>query len=220
MLSPRFAGSKSVSPMANNLDPSGVPRPELPHSTFLHLSPDKMKRLLLILILCLVLPVAFSACSKAEKPPGGSAAGSPFATDSPKISSESVVKAAAQEVEITAGGAGEAIVKVTVQSGYHINSNPPSYPYLKATELDMADTGGISVDYIFYPKPLIKKFAFAEKPIQVYEGETPLTVALEVARTAAKGQRSIPAKLRIQACDDQVCYAPGSIEVVIPVLIK
>ena len=179
-----------------------------------------MKRLVLILIPYMVLPVAFSGCSNAEKLPGGLAASSSPTPGVTKISSESVVKAAAQGVEIPAGRAGEAIVKVTVQSGYHINSNPPSYPYLKATELVLENTEGISLDYVFYPKPLIKKFAFAEKPIQVYEGETPITAALQVAQTAAKGQRSIPAKLRIQACDDQVCYAPGSIEVVIPVLIK
>jgi hypothetical protein len=130
------------------------------------------------------------------------------------------VKVAVQGIEVPAGGIADAIVRVTIQSGYHINSNPPTYPYLKATELDVADTDEISLNSIFYPKPLVKKFAFADKPLHVYEGETPLTVALEAAPTAQKGQQSIPAKLRIQACDDQVCYPPGSIDVVIPVLIK
>jgi hypothetical protein len=131
-----------------------------------------------------------------------------------------VVKVAVQGAEIPAGGIADTIVRVSIQSGYHINSNPPTYPYLKATELEMADTDEISLDSVLYPKPLVKTFAFAEKPLHVYEGEIPLTVALEAAKTAKKGQRSIPAKLRIQACDDQVCYPPGSIDVVIPVLIK
>jgi hypothetical protein len=131
-----------------------------------------------------------------------------------------VVKVAVQGAEIPAGGIADTIVRVSIQSGYHINSNPPTYPYLKATELEMADTDEISLDSVLYPKPLVKTFAFAEKPLHVYEGEIPLTVALEAAKTAKKGQQSIPAKLRIQACDDQVCYPPGSIDVVIPVLIK
>jgi hypothetical protein len=45
-------------------------------------------------------------------------------------------------------------------------------------------------------------------------------VAFEAAPTAKKGQQSIPAKLRIQACDDQVCYPPGSIDIAIPVTVK
>lgn len=178
-----------------------------------------MNRLLLVLILCAMIP-AFSACSKWQNPTGETAASSPTPAAVPKTTSESVVKVAIQGIEVSAGGLADAIVRVTVQSGYHVNSNPPTYPYLKATELDMADTDEISLNSVFYPKPLVKKFAFADNPLHVYEGETPLTVTLGAAPTAKKGQQSIPAKLRIQACDDQVCYPPGSIDVVIPVLIK
>ncbi len=178
-----------------------------------------MNRRSSVLILCLVImaPV-FSACSKNQDTSGGTATSSP--TPVPKITSESVVKVAVQGAEISAGGFADAIVRVTVQSGYHINSNPPTFPYLKATELEMADTDEISLNSVFYPKPLVKTFAFSDKPLHVYEGETPLTVAFEAAKSAKKGQQSIPAKLRIQACDDQVCYPPGSIDVVIPVMIK
>jgi DsbC/DsbD-like thiol-disulfide interchange protein len=175
-----------------------------------------MNRLFVLLVFCAVMVVASAACLKGEKPDADAAARDGV----PKITSESVVKVAVQGAEIPAGGIADAIVRVTVQSGYHINSNPPTYPYLKATELDMADTDEISLNSVFYPQPLVKTFAFAEKPLHVYEGETPLTVALEATKTAQKGQQSIPAKLRIQACDDQVCYPPGSIDVVIPVLIK
>jgi hypothetical protein len=179
-----------------------------------------MNRLLPVPILCLTVTAAFSACAKGQKPNGQTAASSPTPAAVPKTTSESVVKVAVQSVEIPAGGIADAMVRVTVQSGYHINSNPPTYPYLIATELDMADTDEISLHSVFYPKPLVKKFAFAEKPLHIYEGETPLSVALQAAPTANKGQHSIPAKLRIQACDEQVCYPPGSIDVVIPVLIK
>ncbi|MBA2527995.1 MAG: hypothetical protein H0V18_19770 [Pyrinomonadaceae bacterium] len=179
-----------------------------------------MNRLLPVLILCLALTAAFSACSKGQKPNGETTASSPTPAAIPKTTSESVVKVSVQSVAIPAGGFADAIVRVTVQSGYHINSNPPTYPYLKATELDVADTDEISLNSVSYPKPLVKKFAFADKPLHVYEGETPLSVALKAAPTAKKGQQSIPAKLRIQACDDQVCYPPGSIDLAIPVLIK
>ncbi len=138
----------------------------------------------------------------------------------PGVSSEKLVKAAVQPVEMPVNGSAEATVQVTVQNGYHINANPASYPYLIPTELTIPETEGVSVNYTYYPNPLIKKFSFAEEPLRVYEGETPIRVALQAAETAAKGQRSLAATLRIQACDDQVCYPPGSIAVAIPVLIK
>ena len=168
-----------------------------------------------------LLPVlALMACSSNQNSPSSSSTQSTPSNTVAKITSQSVVKVAVQGAEIPVGGFADAIVRVTVQSGYHINSNPPSYPYLKATELDMADTNEVSLNSVFYPQPMVKKFAFAEEPLKVYEGETSLTVSLQAVKTAKKGQQSLPAKLRIQACDDQVCYPPGSIDVAIPVLIK
>ena len=61
--------------------------------------------------------------------------------------------------------------------------------------------------------------AFAEKPLDVYEGETELKVLLKAAKSSKPGNHSLAGKLRIQACDDQVCYPPGSLEVMIPVMI-
>lgn len=174
------------------------------------------------LILMFVLTaLAFTACSRSStNSPAGTASESASPAAVSTTTSESVVKVAVQPAEIPAGGFGDAIVRVTVQNGYHINSNPPTFPYLKATELEMDDTDELSIDSVFYPKALVKKFAFSDQPLDVYEGETLLTMSLKASKTAKKGQQSIPAKLRIQACDDQVCYAPGSVELVIPVLIK
>jgi hypothetical protein len=67
---------------------------------------------------------------------------------------------------------------------------------------------------------LNKKFSFADELLAVYEGQVELKVALLADKGARHGQTSIPAKLRIQACDDQVCYPPGTIDVWIPVTVK
>ena len=79
---------------------------------------------------------------------------------------------------------------------------------------------GLSVGPVSYPKALDKKFPFAEKPLAVYEGESEIKATLKAAKSAKPGQRSISGRLRIQACDDQVCYPPGRLELAIPVNIK
>jgi len=111
-------------------------------------------------------------------------------------------------------------VRLTIQSGYHVNANPPTFPYLKATALEISPADGVSVAFVTYPKAVNKKFAFAEQALSVYEGETDLKATLKSDQTAKKGERSIPARLRIQACDDQVCYPPGTVELAIPVNVK
>jgi thioredoxin:protein disulfide reductase len=155
-----------------------------------------------------------SACSK---PADDSQSVSNASTQ--RITSESVVKVSAQPVAMAAGESTDAVVRVTIQSGYHVNANPPTFPYLKATELDITAGDGISVSFVSYPTALTKKFAFADKPLAVYEGDTELKARLK-ADSARKGEHSLAAKLRVQACDDQVCYPPGQIELRIPVTVR
>jgi len=172
-----------------------------------------MTRLLLAFISGVFL-IALSGCSK---PAQNTAAPS---AEPPKITSMSVVKVTADPMEVVAGQSNEAIVKINIQSGYHINANPATFEYLKATELDLPDTPEVLVDYIYYPNPQVKKFPFSEQPLRVYEGETQLRVMLNAEKNATKGARTIPAKLNVQACDDKVCYPPGTVDVSIPVTIK
>ena len=63
-------------------------------------------------------------------------------------------------------------------------------------------------------------FSFSSKPLSVYEGDTAVRIMLKAANSAPKGQHSIAAKLKVQACDDQVCYAPGEIEFAIPITVN
>jgi DsbC/DsbD-like thiol-disulfide interchange protein len=180
-----------------------------------------MPRLTRITIGCLLLSLIATACSKPAENSAVKSAVTPVASPSAqRITSVSVVKAVAQPVQIPIGGSAEAVVQVTIQNGYHINANPPTYPYLKATALEIATGDGVSVAFLTYPKAVDKKFAFAEKPLSVYEGEAELRATLKADKAAKTGERSIPAHLRIQACDDQVCYPPGKLELAISVNIK
>src|SRR5262245_8620833 len=136
------------------------------------------------------------------------------------ITSESVVRFEPEPVELRAGSTGAAVLHVIVQPGYHVNANPPTYPYLKATEFELAPSGGLTVNFITYPNSIVKKFPFAENPVAIYEGDTKVKVPLKAGQSAAKGSSNLSGKLKVQACDDQVCYPPGEIAVTVPVTVK
>jgi DsbC/DsbD-like thiol-disulfide interchange protein len=171
-----------------------------------------MKNKILMFLFCCLM----TGCAKA--PAENSAATN--ATEAPPIRSVDVVKATPQQVTLAAGESGEAVVKLEIKNGYHVNANPPSFPYLKATELQISPADGISVQFMRYPDPLTKKFAFAEKPLAVYEGETTLKANIKADKTAKPGTHNLSAKLSVQACDEAVCYAPGTMDVTVPVNIK
>jgi DsbC/DsbD-like thiol-disulfide interchange protein len=175
-----------------------------------------LKSFLIVSVLCVL-----AACAKQTSNPQPQAVSSPAGTNETKrVASVDVVKATPQPVEVKAGATAQLLVPLKIQSGYHLNANPPTYSYLKATQLDIAASDGISASSISYPTPLTRKFAFADKPLAVYEGETELKATIKADKSASKGEHSLAAQLRVQACDDQVCYPPGQIELRVPVKVK
>ena len=141
-------------------------------------------------------------------------------SEPPAINSVDVVKANAQELTVAAGESGETLVRLQITDGYHVNANPASFSYLIPTQLELTPADGIAVEFITYPDPLTRKFSFSEKPLAVYEGETSLKARLKADKASKPGTHNLSAKLRVQACDDKVCYAPGAIDLVVPVNIK
>ena len=181
-----------------------------------------------LIIVCL-FALFLSACSQSEtsKPGTTSSANTAEASNSsPPIETSTkappadVVRVETPSVEIKAGSSGEASIKLTIASGYHINANPPSFPYLKATELNVEPTAGITAGKPVYPSSVTRKFAFSKDPLAVYEGETAIKLPLSAAGNAQKGAQMLKGKLRVQACDEEACYPPRTIETSIPVTVK
>jgi DsbC/DsbD-like thiol-disulfide interchange protein len=175
---------------------------------------ERVRILLLKHLAVAMLMLLFAACSRISinQNDGASSGG--------QASSESVVLFSAEPVEIAANTSTEAVVHVKVKDGYHVNANPPTYSYLKPIELELKPGNGFSVGFITYPDPTVKKFPFADKPLSIYEGDTALKILLKADAAASKGSSNLAGKLKVQACDDQVCYPPGEISIAIPVIVK
>jgi len=175
----------------------------------------------LLLFACLSLFIV-AGCSKSDpKLANNPEDAKPDLTQGKRISSLDVVRSADPRIEINAGSSGEVGVHLMIQQGYHINANPPTYPYLRATKLTVGATpAGISAGPVVYPKSLRRKFGFAEEPLDVYEGEIDLKLTLKVDKSTPKGETFIPVMIEVQACDDQVCYAPAIINLMIRPTIK
>ena len=173
-----------------------------------------------IVIGSLLLASLLASCSTRSTDTTNQTPGANASPEKPPVASTSVVKVTAQETVIQKGATSEVRVQLTIEPGYHINANPPTYSYLRATALEIPDEQGLSASSITYPKAITKKFAFAEQELAVYEGEVVIKVQLKPNKATKPGEQKIGARLRVQACDDQVCYPPGVIDFGIPVNVK
>ncbi|MBC7797791.1 MAG: hypothetical protein H7Z37_13035, partial [Pyrinomonadaceae bacterium] len=83
------------------------------------------------------------------------------------------VKVSAEKLDVKTGTSAQATIKLNVVAPFHINANPPSEKNLIATTASIPNPKkGFFIDGTIYPKGEDKKFAFSEKPLSVYAGET------------------------------------------------
>lgn len=125
-----------------------------------------------------------------------------------------------QKVAAKRGAAVESKIPMTVQQGYHVNSNTPSDEYLIPLKLTWKATGALEAGAVVYPKPTLEKYEFSEKPLSVFTGKFDVTAHFKVKADAPAGPGAAVGTLRYQACSDRACYPPKSIEVTVPYAVQ
>lgn len=114
---------------------------------------------------------------------------------------------------VAAGSQFTGTVTLAVRSGYHINAQKPTEEFLIGTSVTMTPPAGVTVVKTGYPKAEMAQFSFSEEPLAVYEGTVKIPVTMKVDAAAAAGQLTIPGKVRFQACNDQQCLPPSTVDV-------
>ncbi len=113
---------------------------------------------------------------------------------------------------VKAGSAVRAALKVTLPEGLHVQSNAPRDPSLIPTELTIDAPPGVTVAEIVFPPSTDLKQEGSDQPLAVFEREFAIGVTFNVASTVRTGDLQVPARLRYQACDAQMCYPPARAE--------
>ncbi len=121
---------------------------------------------------------------------------------------------------VKSGETFKAEVTLTIADGWHINSNTPKQEYMIGTSLTVDTTEGFAMAQVVYPKEQTVKLSISETPLRVYSGTVGITVTFATSANVAKGKVVLKGTLRLQACNDQICVAPSTIPVELPVTIE
>jgi hypothetical protein len=166
--------------------------------------------------ICFAL-VPLSGCNKpqansskpADKPTG------------PEIkSSADVVKVQSSTVALSAGGSADATVILSISSGYHVNANPATFPYLIPTQVTAGAIEGITAATPIYPEAEKRKFMFANEPLAVYEGEAQIRLPLRAQKNVTPGSHLMPLNIKVQACDHEQCFPPAMLNTTMAIEVK
>ena len=113
------------------------------------------------------------------------------------------------EARVTPGTAGAMLrIDATLSAGWHVNSHVPSEDYLIATSVRVDPAVGVRAGAPRYPEGRMKKFAFADKPLSVYEGSFTVEVPLTIEGASPP---EVTGAVEYQACNDTQCLAPASV---------
>ena len=104
-------------------------------------------------------------------------------------------------------------IVIDIPGGYHINSNRPLETYLIATSVKVDPENGVRAGAVSYPRPLLKTFKFSKKQLSVYEGQVRLKFSVTVPANYSDDSTKVKARVRLQSCNDEVCFPPKNYEV-------
>jgi DsbC/DsbD-like thiol-disulfide interchange protein len=169
----------------------------------------------LCLSLSLLVVVLLASCTRSDPNAKTTEPSLPPVTLNQVSSSADVVKVTtpelSSELSVNAGQKVDVAITLSIKPGFHVNANPPTFSYLIPTEVTAAKVEGVTAGKPVYPTAVKKKFQFADQPLAVYEGDALVTLPLSVA-SGAKGPRSLPITVRVQACDEQQCFPPATLK--------
>ncbi len=118
------------------------------------------------------------------------------------------VEAGLDRTAYDGGARAELAVALTLEDGWHVNSHQPTYDYLIPTELTVTLPEGWEAPAVTYPDSVRRTFAFAEEPLDVYEGRVVMRGTLSLPAGVAAGRYPLGVAVRYQACDHESCLPP------------
>ncbi len=102
-------------------------------------------------------------------------------------------------------------LRVTLPEGLHAQSDRPRDPTYKAL-IVWLDPAAATVRELVFPPSTEFRVEGLPEPLDVFENDIVIGIDVLVPSTAPPGALRIPARVRYQACDNKLCYAPKTLE--------
>ncbi|MCA1814917.1 MAG: protein-disulfide reductase DsbD N-terminal domain-containing protein [Acidobacteria bacterium] len=117
------------------------------------------------------------------------------------------------------GRAVQAVIVIDVPSGYHINANKVGNKFSIPTTVKLDAPEGARVGAVAFPRGTVRKLKFSDDPLALYEGRAILRFNVTFPPNFQTGETELRARVRYQACNDEVCYPPQTREITMPIAV-
>ena len=119
---------------------------------------------------------------------------------------------------IHAGGIFSVALKVTIKPGWHVNANEGLPEYFIPAQLSLAEGSPMSLlSGPQYPQGQKELLGGSNQAFPVYEGTVIIFADGRMNSQVKSGPATLSFLLKVQACNNQVCLAPATLSVDIPI---
>jgi Disulphide bond corrector protein DsbC len=111
--------------------------------------------------------------------------------------------------DVKPGSTVAVLLKVKLPKGVHVQADKPKDPSLIATALTIDPPAGVVVETVTYPPATELSQQGRPEKLLVFGPEFEIEARLRVDTSVAPGELVVPGRLRYQACNDTMCFAPA-----------
>jgi DsbC/DsbD-like thiol-disulfide interchange protein len=122
-----------------------------------------------------------------------------------------------QQISAKRGASIAQTLDVAVIPGFHVNSDKPKDEFLIPLKLTWT-TGPFETQSVSYPKP--EEIKVGGQMLTVFTGDFQIQTKFQVPANAPPGNAIMVGKLHYQACNNEMCFRPASVEVHLPVTVE
>ncbi len=122
-----------------------------------------------------------------------------------------------QQLAVKRGASVTQTLKVAILPGFHVNSDKPKDEFLIPLKLTWSDSP-LRVKSILYPHS--EEIKVGAQLLSVFTGTISIQTNFEAPLGPAPETTTIAGKLRYQACNNEMCFRPSSVDIRLPVVIE
>ncbi|MBV9302924.1 MAG: hypothetical protein JOY62_04160 [Acidobacteriaceae bacterium] len=122
-----------------------------------------------------------------------------------------------KELTIKPGGTAVETLRVVVEPSFHVNSDKPKDEFVIPLKLTWI-RGPLETEYTHYPAA--EEIKVGDQMLTVFTGAFNIETEFKAPESSTPGTSMMTGKLRYQACNNQMCFRPATLEIRLPVLFQ
>jgi thioredoxin:protein disulfide reductase len=113
----------------------------------------------------------------------------------------------------------QAAIVLDIPDGFHVNANRVLNKFSVPTSVKIDTPSGARASAVTYPRAKVQKLGFSEEPLALFEGRAVLRFNVTFPAGFQTGVTELKAKVRYQACNNEICYPPTTREITMPIAV-